>query len=176
MLLQTSIDPGKWLVGLPSGLPRMSSPIILKRDLTTFTYLANKRNLRSLSLHMIQKMKTTPTILRPTRDHLKAHYWLECRRLPIRPIHPGPQNQAGQCTMPPLPSTRLRPTLDMRMPMPCPALKELRDTLIQETIPAHLRQILTHTEKHQEHLLPQLNDLCRALRTGLINNPHRELL
>jgi hypothetical protein len=33
----------------------MSSPIILKRDLTTFTYLANKRNLQGLSLHMLQK-------------------------------------------------------------------------------------------------------------------------
>ena len=30
-------------------------PIILKRDLTTFTYLANKRNLRGLSLHLLQK-------------------------------------------------------------------------------------------------------------------------
>jgi hypothetical protein len=59
---------------------------------------------------------------------------------------------------------------------PCPALKEPRDTLIQETIPAHLRQILTHTEQHQEHLLPQLSDLCRALRTGLTNSLHREYL
>ena len=55
MLLQISIDPSTWFVGLPSGISRMSSPIILKRDLTTFTYLANKRNLRGLSLHMIQK-------------------------------------------------------------------------------------------------------------------------
>ena len=54
MLLQTSIEPA-WFVGLPSGIPRMSSPIILKRDLTTFTYLANKRNLRGLSLHLLQK-------------------------------------------------------------------------------------------------------------------------
>jgi hypothetical protein len=33
----------------------MSSPIILKRDLTTFTYLTKKRNLQGLSLHIIQK-------------------------------------------------------------------------------------------------------------------------
>ena len=59
---------------------------------------------------------------------------------------------------------------------PCPALKEPRDTLLNETIPAHLRQILAHTEQQQEHLLPQLTDLCRALRTGLSNSPHRELL
>ena len=34
-------------------MPRMSSPIILKRDLTTFNYLANKRNLQDLSIHLI---------------------------------------------------------------------------------------------------------------------------
>jgi hypothetical protein len=54
-LLQASIDPATWFVGLPSGTPRMSSPIILKRDLTTFTYLAKKRSLQGLSLHMLQK-------------------------------------------------------------------------------------------------------------------------
>ena len=55
MLLQTPINPSTWFVGLSSCIPRMSSPIILKRDLTTLTYLANERNLRGLSLHMIQK-------------------------------------------------------------------------------------------------------------------------
>ena len=36
----------------------MSSPIILKRDLTTFAYLANKRTLHDLSLHyMVQKTR-----------------------------------------------------------------------------------------------------------------------
>ena len=54
-VIQAAIDPGTWFVGLPSGMPRMSSPIILKRDLSTFTYLANKRNLHGLSLHMVQK-------------------------------------------------------------------------------------------------------------------------
>jgi hypothetical protein len=53
--LQSSIDPDTWFVSLPTGMPRMASPIILKRDLTTFTYLANKRNLQSLSLYMLQK-------------------------------------------------------------------------------------------------------------------------
>ena len=48
--------------------------------------------------------------------------------------------------------------------------------LIHETVSAHLRQLLTHTEQHQKRLLPQLTDLCRALRTGLTNSPHRELL
>ena len=37
-------------------MPRMSSPIILKRDLTTLNYLANKHNLQGLSLRMLQKI------------------------------------------------------------------------------------------------------------------------
>ena len=35
----------------------MTSPIILKRDLTTFAYLANKRTLHDLSLHMVQQTR-----------------------------------------------------------------------------------------------------------------------
>ena len=60
--------------------------------------------------------------------------------------------------------------------MPLPLAQNPRDTLIQEMIPAHLRQLLTHTEQHQKHLLPQLSDLCRALHIGLTNSPHREQL
>ena len=51
-----SLDPSTWYVSLPNGLPRISSPIILKRDTTTLTYLANKRCLQGLSLHMIRKI------------------------------------------------------------------------------------------------------------------------
>ena len=62
------------------------------------------------------------------------------------------------------------------MRMPLPSSQGTQDTLLNETIPAHLRQLLAHTEQQQEHLLPQLTDLCRALRTGLCNSPQRELL
>ena len=54
--LQVSMDPNTWYVSLPNGLPRISSPIILKRDTTTLTYLANKRSLQGLSLHMTRKI------------------------------------------------------------------------------------------------------------------------
>jgi hypothetical protein len=54
LVLQSTIDPATWYVGLPSGIPRMSSPIILKQDLSTFMDLANKRNLPGLTLHMLQ--------------------------------------------------------------------------------------------------------------------------
>ena len=60
--------------------------------------------------------------------------------------------------------------------MPLPSPQKTQDTLLNETILAHLRQLLAHTEQQQEHLRPQLTDLCRALRTGLSNSPHRELL
>ena len=51
-----SLDPSTCYVSLPYGLPRISSPIILKRDTTTLTYLANKRALQGLSLHMTRKI------------------------------------------------------------------------------------------------------------------------
>ena len=51
-----SMDPNTWYVSLPNGLPRISSPIILKRDTTTLTYLANKRSLQGLSLQMTRKI------------------------------------------------------------------------------------------------------------------------
>ena len=55
-ILQMSMDPNTWYVSLPNGLPRISSPIILKRDTTTLAYLANKRSLQGLSLHMTRKV------------------------------------------------------------------------------------------------------------------------
>ena len=45
-----SMDPNTWYVSLLNGLPRITSPIILKRDTTTLTNLANKRSLQGLSL------------------------------------------------------------------------------------------------------------------------------
>jgi hypothetical protein len=55
-ILQVSIDPNTWYVSLPNGLPRISSPIIIKRDTATLTYLANKRSLQGLSLQMTRKI------------------------------------------------------------------------------------------------------------------------
>jgi hypothetical protein len=153
----------------------MSSPIILKCDLSTFTYLANKRNLQDLSLHMIQKT-------------WKLHQQLYARRATILKLITGWHVNGSRCALytqnPQAKLVNARYSLYLASDSdlhwicdcPCPALKEARDTLIQETIPAHLRQLLTHTEQHQEHLLPQLSDLCRALRTGLTNSPHCELL
>ena len=133
----------------------MSSPIILKRDQTTLTYLANKRTLHGLSLHMVQKT-------------WRLHQQFYARRATILKLLTG-WNEDGYryALYTQDPQTKI-------CECPCPALKEPRDTLIHETIPAHLRQLLAHTEQHQEHLFPQLADLCRALRIGLTNSPHRE--
>ena len=59
---------------------------------------------------------------------------------------------------------------------PCPALKYSRDSLLDTEIPNFLRDIQLQTQQKQPYLFPQLQDLCRALRTGLINSPHREPL
>ena len=153
----------------------MSSPIILKRDMTTFTYLANKRNLRGLSLHMMQKTWKLhqPSYARRTTILKLITGWnVDGSRYALYTQGSQANMVNARCPL------CLAPDSDLHWicECPCPALKEPRDTLIQETIPAHLRQNLTHIEQHQEHLLPQLTDLCRALRTGLTNSPHRGLL
>ena len=153
----------------------MSSPIILKRDLTTFTYLANKHNLRGLSLHLLQKtwkLHQQSYTRRANILKLVTGWNVDGSRYALYTQDPQAKLVNARCPL------CLAPASDLHWicECPCPALKEPRDMLIQETIPAHLRRILTHTEKHQEHLLPQLTDLCRALRTGLTNRPHRELL
>jgi hypothetical protein len=52
----------------------------------------------------------------------------------------------------------------------------LSKTLLDDTIPNFLRSIQQKNKKKQPYLLPQLQDLYRALRTGLLNSPHREPL
>jgi hypothetical protein len=153
----------------------MSSPIILKRDLSTFTYLANKRNLPGLSLHMLQKswkLHQQSYARRATILKLITGWNVDGSRYALYTRDPQAKLINACCPFCLAPDSDLHWICDC----PCPALKEPRDTLIQETVPAHLHQLLTHTEQHQEHLLPQLSDLCRALRTGLTNSPHRELL
>jgi hypothetical protein len=61
--------------------------------------------------------------------------------------------------------------------MPLPSPLRTQGHPAPRNNPSHLRQLLAHqTEKQQEHLLPQLSDLCRALRIGLTNSPHHKLL
>ena len=147
MLLQASIDPSTWFVGLPSGTPRMSSLIILKRDLTTFTYLANKRNLRGLSLHLLQKtwkLHQQSCARRATILKLITGRNVDGSRYALYTLDPQAKLVNAQCPL------YLAPDSDLHWicECPCSALKEPRDTLIQETIPAHFRQIRTHTEKY----------------------------
>ena len=161
MLLQASIDPSTWFVGLPSGTPRMSSPIILKRDLTTFTYLANKRNLRGLSLHLLQKtwkLHQQSYARRATILKLVTGWNVDGSRYALYTQDPQAKLVNARCPL------CLAPDSDLHWicECPCPALKEIRDTLIHETVPAHLRQLLTHTEKHQERLLPPHNSQTSA--------------
>ena len=144
MLLQASIDPSTWFVDLPSGIPRMSSPIILKRDLTTFTYLANKRNLQGLSLHLLQKTwKLQQSYARRVTILKLITGWnVDGSRYALYTQDPQAKLVNARCPL------CLAPDSDLHWicECPCPALKEPRDTPIHETVPAHLRQLLTHTE------------------------------
>jgi hypothetical protein len=142
-------------------MPRMFSPIILKRDLTTVNYLANKRNPQGLFLHMLQKTWK-----------LNTGWNVDGSQYAMYPQDSQAKIINARCPLCLAPDSYLHWICER----PFPALKEPRNILLHETIPAHVRQLLTHTEKQQEHLLPQLSDLCRALRTGLSNSPHCELL
>ena len=153
----------------------MSSPITLKRDMSTFTYLANKRQIHGLSLHMLQKtweLHKPSYARRATILKLVTGWNVNGSRYALYTQDPQAKLINARCLL------CLAPDSDLHWicECPCPTLKEPRDTFIQETIPTHLRYILTHTEQHQAHLLPQLSDLCQALRTGLTNSPHREYL
>ena len=100
-------------------------------------------------------METTPTILRPTRDHLEAYYWLECRRFPIRPIHPQAKMVNARCPL------CLAPDSDLHWicECPCPALKEPRDT-IQHDLDARIIDIIAR----QQPVASDLRALITALR------------
>jgi hypothetical protein len=126
----------------------MSSPIILKRDLSTFTYLANKRNLPGLSLHMLQKswrLHQQSYARRATILKLITGWNVDGSRYALYTQDPHTKLINARCPL------CLAPDSDLHWicECPCPALKEPRDTLIQETVPAHLRQLLTHTEQQQ---------------------------
>ena len=107
------MDPNTWYVSLPNGLPRISSPIILKRDTTTLTYLANKRSLQGLSLQMTRKL-------------WKLHQQSFTRRTTIiklitgwnvggsrYALYIGPTSQGNEQPLPPMPRHRLGPTLHL---------------------------------------------------------------
>ena len=158
------MDPNTWYVSLPNGLPRISSPIILKRDTTTLTYLANKRSLQGLSPHM-------------TRKIWKLHQLSFARRSTIIKLITGWNVDGTRYAL--YTSDPQAKATNSRCPL-CLAtdsdLKDSRDSILDTEIPNFLRDIQLLTQQNQPYLFPQLQDLCRALRTGLINSPHREPL
>jgi hypothetical protein len=153
----------------------MFSPTIPERDLITFNYLANKRNLQGLSLYMLQKawkLHQQSDARHATILKLITGWNVDGSRYSMYTQDPQAKIINARCPL------CLAPNSDLNWicECPCPALKESRDTLLHETIPAHLRPLLDHTKNQQEHLLLQLSDLCRALCNGRSNSPHCELL
>jgi hypothetical protein len=55
-ILGQAMDPHTWYTSLNNGLPRMSSPIILRRDADTLNYLARKQHIGGLSLTMLKSI------------------------------------------------------------------------------------------------------------------------
>ena len=169
------MDPSTWYVSLPNGLPRISSPIILKRDTTTLTYLANKRSLQGLSLQMtrkIWKLHQQSFARRTTILKLITGWNVDGSRYALYTSDPQAKATNSRCPICLATDSDLHWICDC----PCPVLKDSRDSLLDSAIPNFLRDIQHQTQQKQPYLFPQLQDLCRALRTGLINSPHREPL
>ena len=63
-----------------------------------------------------------------------------------------------------------------RVPLECPALQEPRETLLRHTIPQLIRDTIASAEIQHPHILPQIQELYRALQHGLLHHPQREHL
>ena len=50
------MDSNTWFTSLNNGLPRMSYPVILRRDADTLNYLARKQHIGGLSLTMLKSI------------------------------------------------------------------------------------------------------------------------
>ena len=169
------MDPNTWYVSLPIGLPRISSPIILKRDTTTLTYLANKRSLQGLSLQMtrkIWKLHRQSFARRATIIKLITGWNVDGSRYALYTSDPQAKETNSRCPLCLAPDSDLHWICDC----PCPVLKDSRDSLLDTAIPNYLREVQQQAQQKQSYLSPQQQDLCRALRTGLSNSPHREPL
>ena len=55
-------------------------------------------------------------------------------------------------------------------------MQEPRKTLLRHTIPQLIRDTLSSVERQHPEILPQLGELCRALKHGLLHHPQREHL
>jgi hypothetical protein len=59
---------------------------------------------------------------------------------------------------------------------PCPALLKPRETLLQHSIPQFIRDTIATTKTRHPHILPQTQELCRAIQHGLLHHPQRKQL
>ena len=54
------MDPNTWFTSPNNGLPRMSSPNILRRDADTLNYLAHKQHIGGISLTLLKSIRKLP--------------------------------------------------------------------------------------------------------------------
>jgi len=143
-ILQMSLDPNTWYVSLPNGLPRISSPIIIKRDTTTLIYLAHKRSLQGLSLQMtrkIWKLHQQSFAKRATIIKLITGWNVDGSRYALYTTDPQAKATNSRCPLCLATDSDLHWICDC----PCPVLKDPRDSLLDTEIPNYLRDVQQQT-------------------------------
>ena len=160
------MDPHTWFTSLNNGLPRMSSPIILRRDADTLNYLARKQHFGGLSLTMLNKIWKLPQ---------RSHGWhstimklitgwnVDGFRYSLYTTNPQDKAKNAHCPL----CMAMDSDLHWICECPCPALQEPRKTLLRHTIPQLIRDTLSSVE---------LGELCQALQHGLLHHPQLEHL
>ena len=157
------MDPHTWFTSLNNGLPRISSPIILRRDADTLNYLAHKQHISGLSLTMLKRIWKLPQqshARRSTIMKLITGWNVDGSRYSLYTINPQDKARNAHCPL----CMAMDSDLHWICECPCPALQEPRDTLLRHTRPQLIRDTLNSAELQHPDILPQLGKLCRALQ------------
>ena len=143
------MDPNTWFTSLNNGLPRMSSPIILRRDADTLNYLARKQHIGGLSLTMLKSIWKLPQqsyARRSTIMKLITGWNVDGSRYSLYTVDP---QDIALCMA-------TNSDLHWICERPCPALQEPRKTLLRHTIPQFIRDTLNSAELQYPDILPKL--------------------
>jgi hypothetical protein len=174
-ILCQSMDPLTWFTSLPNGLPRISSPIILRRDADTLNYLARKQRISGLSLTMLNsiwKLKKQSHARRSTIMKIITGWNVDGSRYSLYTTDPRDKAKNAHCPL----CMAIDSDFHWICDCPCPALLQPRETLLQHTIPQLIRDTLATVGTQHPTILPQTQELCRAIQHSLLHHPQREQL
>ena len=96
------MDPYTWFTSLDNGLPRMSSPTILRRDADTLNYLARKQHVGGLSLTMLKiiwKLPQQSYVRRSTIMKLITGWNVDGSRYSLYTVDPQDKAKNAHCLL-----------------------------------------------------------------------------